>query len=77
MISFQFHYGSIKIQTAFCNINFISEFQFHYGSIKIEDAAADLGLDYVFQFHYGSIKIRSMPLLVLQNSIVSIPLWFD
>ena len=75
-LTFQFHYGSIKMALEQVEYHKTMMFQFHYGSIKIIGGATGEALEFVFQFHYGSIKIRGVGFKI-DCCAVSIPLWFD
>ena len=52
-------------------------FQFHCGTIKTAHFALLLLCEELFQFHCGTIKTNDETLRSWENTIISIPLWYD
>ena len=76
LITFQFHYGTIK-RSGLLNASAEEKiFQFHYGTIKSLCTDIRIDLNTKFQFHYGTIK-RSLRETMCYVRRISIPLWYD
>ena len=73
----QFHYGSIKTEDRVCKVfNDISS-QFHYGSIKTQRIILYWLINIRLNSTMVRLKLLQAIYILIQEKMVSIPLWFD